>query len=234
MGPYLMETSTASADAASRAAPVAVFDFDGTLTYADSLLPFVRHACGSGRFLASLVRLAPLMALTRLGWLSDQAAKERILSWTVGGKDRNELESLAISFAKGPLRRLENPEALAALEWHQQQGHRLILLSASPDLYLAPWGRARGFHDIITTQLEFHQDRATGRIAGANCKGTEKLRRMRSLISDWDSRESWAYGDSPSDRILLETVRHPFYKPFRSRPGWHRQSLAAWFRSLTT
>jgi len=227
-----MEISISSADSGPGPKSVAVFDFDGTLTYSDSLLPFLRHACGSWRFLASLVLLVPLVILARLGLLPDQAAKERYLTWMIGGKDRNELESLAISFAKGPLRRLENPEALEELQRHRDQGHRLVLLSASPDLYLEPWGRARGFHDIVSTRLEFRNGSATGRILGANCKGAEKLHRMRDLLPDWDDCESWAYGDSPSDQPLLKTARHAFFKPFRTRPGWNRQCLGAWIRSM--
>jgi len=38
---------------------LSVFDFDGTLSRRDSLLPFLRHACGTPRLAASLLRLSP-------------------------------------------------------------------------------------------------------------------------------------------------------------------------------
>jgi phosphoserine phosphatase len=31
------------------------------------------------------------------------------------------------------------PEAVGRLHWHQAQGHRTVLLSASPEIYLKPW-----------------------------------------------------------------------------------------------
>ena len=40
---------------------IAVFDFDGTLTYRNSLFPFIRIAVGSPRFLWGLFLLSPVL-----------------------------------------------------------------------------------------------------------------------------------------------------------------------------
>ncbi|MCI6717608.1 MAG: haloacid dehalogenase-like hydrolase, partial [Prevotella sp.] len=42
------------------------FDFDGTLTTADTLLAFIRYACGTWRFVWGFLVHSPLLVLMKL------------------------------------------------------------------------------------------------------------------------------------------------------------------------
>ena len=42
------------------------FDFDGTLTTADTLLVFIRYACGTWRFIVGFLLHSPLLVLMKL------------------------------------------------------------------------------------------------------------------------------------------------------------------------
>lgn len=211
--------------------PLAVFDFDGTLTYADSLLPFFRETRGRLGAWAGFALLSPVLGALALGWCRNQRAKERFVKWFLAGRTRAELASFGARFATQRLRWLENPIALERVEWHRAQGHRLVLLSASLREYLEPWARSRGWAELVCTELEFEQDRATGRLAGRNVQGQEKVRRMRERYPDWSDRETWAYGDSRSDQPLLQLARHAEFRPFRSA-DWRSQARTRTWRCL--
>ena len=75
-----------------------------------------------------------------------------------------------------------------------------------------PLGELLGVDAVVCTTLERGADgRLTGRLAGRNCRGAEKARRVRELLSarGLADAELWAYGDSPDDAALLASADHP-------------------------
>ncbi len=116
---------------------VALFDLDGTLTWRDTLLPFLlgfmrRHPL-------RLLRLWPLpFALFRYWRDRDRGVlKSRVIRMVMGGARRQVLEAWAESFVSALKPRHKfRPLALAILETHRAAGDHLVLLSASPDLYV--------------------------------------------------------------------------------------------------
>jgi len=91
----------------------------------------------------------------------------------------------------------------------------VVLASASLELLLEPWARAAGVDDVLATRLEVRDGRLTGRLAGPNCYGPEKVARLEALVGDLAGVELYAYGDSRGDRELLAAAQHPVYRPFR-------------------
>ena len=193
---------------------IAVFDFDGTLTYTDSLLPFFRHVSGPIRFYLGLMALAPAALGYLAGILSRQQFKERFVRFYLAGKSSHELKRTLPAFIHGRLQDILNPVAMDKLRWHQKNGHRIILLSASPETYLAAWAESHSL-ELVATRLEETEGRFSGRIRGSNCHGPEKLKRLEELLGNPDAFEIYAYGDSPSDRFVLEKATHAEMKPFR-------------------
>jgi phosphatidylglycerophosphatase C len=197
-------------------AAVAVFDFDGTITRGDSTTAFCRAAFPD-RLLPAVLRSAPALAGFALGRVARQRVKESLLTAVLGGRSEPEVRARAAEWAAGSLPGMVRPAALERLRWHQARGHRVVLASASLELLLEPWAREARVDDVLASRLEVSDGRLTGRLAGPNCYGPEKVARLAALLGDLTAVELYAYGDSRGDRELLAAARHPVYRPFRDR-----------------
>ncbi|WGF87094.1 HAD family hydrolase [Marinivivus vitaminiproducens] len=197
---------------------LAAFDFDGTLTWCDTLLPFLRHAVGARRFWQGFGRLVPVLAAYRLGLMHNERAKVRVLAHYLVGWSEERLAVAARSFVAGPLEEMINGRAIEKLRWHQAAGHEVVIVSASPEFYIRPWAERLGVAAVLGTRLEMEHGRFTGRLSGANCYGPEKLRRLTRHFERLEDTDLFAYGDSRGDHDLLAAAQQRFYRTFTSGP----------------
>lgn len=194
---------------------VAAFDFDGTITTKDALLPFLCYwegvlACGK-----QLSLLSPYFLGFVSGVISRQILKEALTKRLFAGRKMEELLSGAEAFANSTiLKNMIREEALTRIQWHREQNHRLVLVSAAYDLYVPFWGKQHGFADVLCTCIAVDRGVATGKLSGSNCWGEDKVKRLKELLGPRDAYELYAYGNSRGDRELLAYADHPFYKPF--------------------
>jgi HAD superfamily hydrolase (TIGR01490 family) len=194
---------------------VAAFDFDGTLTRRDTLLPFLLHTLGSFEVARHALVLSPTLAAYGLGFIRNDIAKERVFIQCLSGMRMGELRQEAERFAENVLPTLLRKEALQRLDWHKRQGHRCVVISASLELYVRPWAINTGFDDVIATHLEAREDgRITGKLSGGNCFGVEKVRRLEALLGDRNGYTLYAYGDSRGDKELLSSADVAYYRFF--------------------
>ncbi len=193
---------------------VAVFDFDGTLTTRDSFFPFLHMAVGRSRFYWGLLRVSGILAAYAVGLMKNWRAKEAVVKHFLGGLPEAKLQPLGEEFAQKHIAKLLRSEAIERLHWHQNQGHKTILVSASMEVYLIPWAKAMGFDRTIGTQLESCDGILTGRFQGRNCHGPEKVDRLQTVLGDLSQYCIYAYGDSKGDRELLAAATYPYYRTF--------------------
>lgn len=196
---------------------VVAFDFDGTLSVADSFTAFLRWRAGPWAWAWGLVRLAPAL-LAYLGHRDRGVLKAASVRVFLAGTDRAVLEADAERFAHAVWPRFMRPDALAAWEdWGRKGAHRVIV-TASPDLTVAPFARRLGAEALLGTQLAFDaRDRLSGAFAGANCRGDEKVRRLEAAYGP-DVRILAAYGDTSGDAEMLARAEKPGFRVFEGRP----------------
>lgn len=204
-----MEDGTTASDARSApsATGVAAFDFDGTLSKRDNLIPFLRRAAGTGRVNAALFSaLGPLLAGRRDG------AKAVLMRRSMRGIRADHLREVGTVFADHVLATHMRDDVVERARWHAEQGHARVIVSASLHAFLDPIGERLGFDGVIATDLEVADDgRCTGRLRGANVRGSEKARRLDAWIAahlDGATPVVWAYGNSGGDSALLARADH--------------------------
>ena len=196
----------AAATSANAAPWVALFDLDGTLTWRDTLLPFL-----SGYVLRHPQRALGLwrlpFALANYWQNRDRGElKSRVIRMIMRGERAEVLEAWADRYVDSlKLKQRFRPLALAVLEAHRAAGDHLVLLSASPDLYVTRIGRSLGFERTISTELAWRADRLDGHLKTQNRRGEEKLRCLNWLREQYQGLPIIAYGNSASD---LDHLRH--------------------------
>ena len=215
--PLNMGAADASRQPQNPSAPIVAFDFDGTLTARDSFKAFLAWHAGPLAYAAGWVGLAPAV----LAYLRDRdrgrlkAAAARVF---LAGLSRNDIEALAASFVEANWDRLLRPDALQVWNRWRERGARRVIVTASPEILVAPFARRLGADRLIGTRLSFDaQGRLDGALVGENCRGPEKVRRLREAFGE-DLRLAAAYGDSDGDREMLQIADERGYRVFKGRP----------------
>ena len=189
-------------------ATVAAFDVDGTLTSRDAVVPFLRSLRGLPRVGAAFAR-RPAHSIGSL-LRRDRDALKAIAVSSLGGLDRDDVWATGASFASDVMPRWLRADTLARLQWHRDQGHRIVFVSASLRPYLEPLAASLGVEAVLCCELAVAGGRLTGAIDGANCRGTEKQRRLERWLGAQGLQRRdvavWAYGDSAGDRPMLDAA----------------------------
>ncbi len=193
---------------------LALFDFDGTISDRDSFLLFVRETAGMAAFSAGMALLAPRIVRFLLGRYPNHRLKEDVLRRFFRHWPVEDFRRAAEHFCRDRIPAIIRPGAGERLAWHRRQGDRIVVVSATPEWILAPWCRQNSL-ELIATRLEVADDRLTGRIHGENCRGPEKVARIRALYRLDDYGEIFAYGDTEGDRPMLALADRPSFRPFR-------------------
>ena len=193
---------------------LALFDFDGTITTDDSLLKFIRFVVGDRRFLLGLVVLSPMLVLYKLKLIPNYKAKQYMLSWFFKGMSKDAFLKVANEYSLVHIDKILRPKAIEKINWHKNQGHKVVVVSASIECWLRPWCEKNGL-ELIATKLEIKDDIVTGKLLSKNCYGVEKINRIKEIYNLKDFEYIYSYGDSSGDKQMLELAHEKFYKPFR-------------------
>lgn len=185
---------------------VAAFDFDGTLTRRDTLLPFLRRACG--------VRPIVRAAIAARGAQGRDALKLALIGGLFRGWPAERLESLGRAYVPALLAALR-PGSVDRLDWHRRRGHHVVIVSASLGAYLRPLAERLELDGVLAVELVADAGGTlTGEVVGGiNNRGPEKVARLRAWLDERFGRATevdlWAYGDSSGDAELLAIADHP-------------------------
>ncbi len=182
-------------------------------------MAFLAWRSGPARYGPGLISLLPATLLYMVhrdrGRLKAAAAR-RFLA----GMTRAELEAACDDFANSGLgRRLIRPDAEQCWTSWRDRGAELVIVTASPEEVVAPFARRLGADRLIGTRLAYDaRDRVAGGFASANCRGPEKVARLKAVYGE-DLRLAAAYGDTAGDNEMLGLADEPGYRVFNQRPG---------------
>lgn len=190
---------------------LALFDFDGTITSKDTFTPFIFHAVEPARMAVGKVVLSPLIVAYKLGVLSASRMRRSIVRFGFRGRLDTDVRKAGLEYSRSRLGRVVRAKALERIRWHQEQGDKVVVVSASLDVYLADWCQQLGV-ELICTELEQNQGVLTGRYRDGDCSGQEKARRVRQRYDLREFGTIYAYGDTSEDEAMLGLATQRFYR----------------------
>ena len=191
---------------------VAAFDVDGTLTVRDCVRPFLELVGGRLGLAAAFAR-RPLATANGALRRDRDRLKAVVVGGVLGGREVDTVAEQGRAFADTVVGSMLRPDTLARLRWHQERGHRTVLVSASLRPYLDPLAALLGVGAVLCTDIARRDGRYLPELDGPNCRAGEKAQRLTAWLREHDAvdAEVWAYGDSRGDREMLAMAHHPVW-----------------------
>ena len=189
---------------------LAFFDMDYTLLDTSSGLLYVKYLRQTGQIQRRvLARVAWWTLLYKLTLIDMAQAFPKMMSFA---RDTSATETLADCrvWFNSMVRSHLNAAAIEKITWHQQQGQRVVIISASTHFAVQPVAEHLGL-DYLCTHLAVEGDRLTGKLIEPPCYAAGKVVWAKQYADriGADLRDAYFYTDSLSDRALLEIVGHP-------------------------
>lgn len=207
---------------------LAAFDVDGTLTFTDSFMLFLRYKTSALVFALKLVSLTPVFIAYFFKLISRDITKEYILSSFLKGMKQADYQERCNNFAKIYDNIIRN-DGIEAIKYHQSQGHIVTLVSASLEDYLIPFAKKHSIENVIATRLEIKNGILTGKMLGSNCRAQEKLNRIHEKFGDIEIIA--AYGDSRGDKEMIDAATNKFYRTLNDAPPDYKKIKRALYFS---
>jgi phosphatidylglycerophosphatase C len=189
---------------------VAAFDVDNTLTVRDCVVPFTRRVAGTSSLILAVCR-RPLHVFRLLLSRDRDGLKTFFVAAAFTGRDVQAVAEIAAIFADDVVNSWMRPDVAARLRWHQEQGHVVVLVSASLQPYLDVVGDLLEVDAVLCTSLVVEAGKYSGQIDGKNCRGAEKVNRLQQWCSSANipiASVKYAYGDSSGDHQMLLMVEN--------------------------
>jgi phosphatidylglycerophosphatase C len=173
-------------------------------------LPYVLGSPTSGlRKIGGLLVFAGSVLMFVLGRIGHGELKSAFIRAILAGESRTRLDAWTAKFVPTLLAQGVFADALGRIAQHKQEGARMVLMSASTDLYVPAIATALGFDDVICTGVLWNGDRLDGHLTTANRRGAEKARCFEALRQIHPGLITAAYGNTGSDLDHLRLADQP-------------------------
>jgi HAD superfamily hydrolase (TIGR01490 family) len=195
---------------------VALFDSDGTLYTGQFGRGMMKYSSEhnrkyfSRRYYASILPIYLLFKMKLASWQSLQHALLAHLSGMLQGLDQDQAITALTWLLHEYLLPTQRPDVLQRLKEHQANGHKIIIVSGMLMPCAELFREYLGVDGAIGTQPQYVDGKYTGRTVLPLISGEAKATKVNELIQsrgwqvDWAS--SYAYGDSYTDRYMLNLV----------------------------
>ena len=189
---------------------VALFDIDKTIIMKDTMFLFLKF--GIKRRPSSVFILVPVIFFTilfKFKMLSVEKVKEYYF-YNIKYLNEDDLRD----FFNLVIKKYMSQKAINEMKQKKQQGYYILLVSASPYAYLQFFKELPFVDDVIGTNLVYKNNKFFNKLEGKNCKGEEKVLRIKkhllNINIDVDYEKSCAYSDSLSDLPMMSLVKNKY------------------------
>ncbi|MGL5417195.1 MAG: HAD-IB family hydrolase [Clostridium sp.] len=198
-----------------------IFDVDFTITSKETLMQFFRYMIKRDKKnLKFLPRALGSGILYGIKVFDERRVKESFLKF-IDGIEEKDLAVLVKGFYRDVLEKILYKDAINMIKKLKSEGYEIYLISASPEFYLNEFYKIKEVDHIIGTRFEFDRGKFKRVMEGKNCKGEEKVRRLKAYLKEnnieVDFKNSYMFSDSLSDKPLLDLVGKPYLINFKKK-----------------
>lgn len=189
----------------------AFYDLDHTILDGNSATHLVQEARKRGVMSERQYRHAVwLSILYKLDMGDPTRMINRMLTW-LKGVEEADITALAQEIFDHIIKETIRPEILETIREHRAQKAKVVLLSSATTPICQPVTLYLELDEMICTRLESESGILTGHTHGKLVYGPEKKVRMLAYCheNNYDPREAWYYGDSHTDKYVMEAVGFP-------------------------
>lgn len=188
------------------------FDFDGTLTYKDTMFLYLEFY-NSSKFKLQFVKHIPLFALLKFNLLDAEKVKKSFISSILKGQSKQKIEKKSQDFFEKYYPTVFRENALDFIKNIDHSQTDCYIVSASLDIWVKPFAEKFDMK-LLATQAEFKNDIFTGNFLGKNCNGAEKVNRIKEAVANIKYDKTIAFGDTSGDKEMLDWANEGQFKFF--------------------
>ena len=188
------------------------FDFDGTLTYSDTMFLYLKFYNPS-KFRIQFIKHIPLFILLKLNLLEAEKVKKSFIYSILKGEKKEKIEKKSQLFFDQYYPEIFRGNALDFIKNIDYSQTDCYIVSASLDIWVKPFVEKFKMN-LLATQAEFKDDIFTGNFVGNNCNGVEKVNRIKAEITDKKYDKIIAFGDTFGDQPMLAWADEGQFKFF--------------------
>ncbi len=188
------------------------FDFDGTLTYKDTMFLFLKFY-NRQKFYYNFIKHIPLFMLLKLNLLEAEKVKKSFISSVLKGETRNKIQQKSHLFFQKYFPEVIRRNALEFISGIDKEKAECLIVTASLDLWVQPFADHFGMK-LLATTAEFKNDIFTGSFVGNNCNGNEKVNRIQEEIEHKKFDKTIAFGDTKADQPMLNWADESHFRFF--------------------
>ena len=189
-----------------------LFDFDGTLTYKDTMFLFLEFYHPT-KFKLQFLRHIPLFILLKLKLADAEKVKKSFISSILKGQHKDKIQAKSKAFFDRYYPEIFRKNALDFIENIDQNNTESYIVTASLDIWVKPF--AEHFKiPLLATEAEFVNDVFTGNFTTPNCNGIEKVNRIKQAINGEKFDKKIAFGDTDGDKPMLNFANESYFRFF--------------------
>lgn len=208
---------------------LAIFDIDYTITKKETLMEFFKYIIKQDkRNIKFLPRAIYCGLMYGIKVYDEKRVKEGFLKF-IDGIEEKRLAELVKNFYNDRLKNILYKDALDMMKKLKSEGYYIFLISASPEFYIKEFYAIEEVDKIIGTRFNIENGTFKRVMQGANCKGEEKVRRLKEVLKEEnmevDFKNSYMFSDSLSDKPLLDLVGNPYLINYKKK---HEIEILKW------
>ena len=198
---------------------LAIFDVDYTLTKKETLIEFYLFMMKKNRKLLKYLPKSIFSSIFYACKIYDASKLKKIFIRFIDGIEEAEMKKIVKEFYETRLSKILYKDAIDTIKKMKDQGYKIYLISASAEFYLSELYNIKEVDMVIGTRFMINSGFHRNEIIGENCKGEEKVIRLKQVLKEEnievDFEGSYMYSDSLSDLPLFNLVGHPYLINFK-------------------